>query len=199
MSGEVLQYVFSLVCGQRNCFIVDGAPLCVCQRCLGLYAGAALTAAWLAATGLWRRGLPCRSVLVLHAAALLAAMLGGLHLIDAGPTWRFTCGLWTGHVTISWLIGGTVHPRTAPKPWRKRDKLAALTAVALLSIAGLAVNGLLSAGAGFWNALACAGVLVLISALIAATLGALSYASSLLRPSKSDDAHDQIVPRSAAQ
>jgi hypothetical protein len=73
---------------------------------LGLYLGAALTAGWLIGTGLWRRGLPSRRLFPLHAAILLAAMLGGVHMLDFGPTWRVLCGLWTGHVVIVWLLGG---------------------------------------------------------------------------------------------
>ena len=59
---QALTDIFSHFCGQGSCFVVDGAALPVCQRCLGLYVGALLTAVWLAATGIWRRGLGSWSV-----------------------------------------------------------------------------------------------------------------------------------------
>jgi hypothetical protein len=63
---ETAEQIFSFVCGQSRSFIADGAALPVCQRCLGLYLGAALTALWLLGTGIWRRGLPSWSVFLLN-------------------------------------------------------------------------------------------------------------------------------------
>lgn len=96
--------IFSLICGRWRCFIIEGAALPLCQRCLGIYAGAAITAGWLMAVGMRRRGLPPMGIILVNAAALLAAMLGGLHVIDSGPAWRLACGLWTGHVVMLWLF-----------------------------------------------------------------------------------------------
>jgi hypothetical protein len=110
---ETLTAIFGHLCGQGRPFMIDGAPLPVCQRCLGLYAGAAMTAAWLLASGVWRRGLPDRRTMWVHAAMLMAAMLGGMHLLDPGPAWRLVCGLWTGHVAMLWLVGGAVELRGA--------------------------------------------------------------------------------------
>ena len=67
---ETLTAIFGHLCGQGRPFVIDGAPLPVCQRCLGLYAGAAMTAAWLLASGVWRRGLPDRCILCVHLAML---------------------------------------------------------------------------------------------------------------------------------
>jgi len=111
---DAIAEIFSHLCGQERCFVVDGRALPLCQRCLGLYAGAALTMAWLIASGLWgrslwRRGLPCRSVLAVNILCLTAAMLGGMHIIDIGPRWRMLCGLWTGHVAVLWLVGASMH------------------------------------------------------------------------------------------
>ena len=105
----MLTEFFSHVCGQGRAFILDGEALPVCQRCLGLYAGAALTGLWLVASGAWRRALPERSVAYAHIAMLLAAIAGGVHWVDAGPAWRLVCGLWTGHVAMLWLVGGAGH------------------------------------------------------------------------------------------
>jgi len=106
---DALTYIFSHVCGQGRPFVLDGEALPVCQRCLGLYAGAALTGLWILASGLWRRALPERSAAYAHIVMLLAAMAGGVHWLDAGPTWRLVCGLWTGHVAMLWLVGGAGH------------------------------------------------------------------------------------------
>jgi uncharacterized membrane protein len=106
---DALTYIFSHVCGQGRPFVLDGEALPVCQRCLGLYAGAALTGLWLVASGAWRRALPERSAAYAHIVMLLAAMAGGVHWLDAGPTWRLVCGLWTGHVAMLWLVGGAGH------------------------------------------------------------------------------------------
>ena len=113
--ADIIVRACSRVCGQARCFTVDGRALPVCERCLGLYLGVLLTLAWLIASGIWRRGLPGRCVLCVHAMALLTAGLGGLHVIDAGPCWRLTCGLLTGHVTASWLAAGIGCSRHGPK------------------------------------------------------------------------------------
>ena len=106
---DTLTYIFSHICGQGRPFVLDGEALPVCQRCLGLYAGAALTGLWILASGLWRRGLPERSAAYAHIVMLLAAMAGGVHWLDGGPAWRLVCGLWTGHVAMLWLVGGAGH------------------------------------------------------------------------------------------
>jgi hypothetical protein len=133
--------LFASVCGQGRCFIVDGAALPVCQRCLGLYLGAVLTGLWLLGSGLWRRGLPSRRVWPVQAIVLFAALLSGVHAIDAGPTGRLLCGLWTGHVASLWLWGGARHLRhssqvaVSPLPsWTGREELQSVALVAMLAV-----------------------------------------------------------------
>ncbi len=53
---DVLTTIFGHLCGQARCFVIDGVPLPVCQRCTGLYIGALLTGAWLLVSGVRRRG-----------------------------------------------------------------------------------------------------------------------------------------------
>jgi hypothetical protein len=113
---EGLQYL----CSQSRCFSIDQTPLPVCQRCLGLYTGFALTVVWLALSGIWRRGLAPNGVLALHVGVLLVALAGGLHWIDPGPRWRLACGLWTGHVAAFWILGGIREKLTGP--WGRGDR-----------------------------------------------------------------------------
>jgi len=151
------------VCGQQHCFIVDGVPLPVCQRCLGLYAGAALTWGSLLLVGAWGCPLPPRPIVALQAAALIAALLGGLHVIDDGPTWRLLCGLWTGHVVVVWLVGGARQLSTtgkAPPPpaWSRQSWLAFAVALPALAPLAWAINAWGQAGWHVWTIIIVLGV-----------------------------------------
>lgn len=174
---EFLTGIFSHICGQGNSFIIDGAALPVCQRCLGLYVGAALTAVWLALSGRWRRGLPTLGVLLLHIGPIVVAGLGGTHVMDAGATWRLMCGLWTGHMIMWWLIGGVVRlwrGRTGRRARRRHDRLLVVQAVlVLLVLAGLSVvfDLLLALGWYFWAGAAALGAACLAASALAGLLG----------------------------
>jgi hypothetical protein len=175
---DVLTHVFSLVCGQQRCFVVDGAPLPVCERCLGLYVGGLLTAIWLIAFRVWRNGLPGRTVVAAEAVALGCAMLAGLHVIDLGPTWRLLCGLWTGHVAVLWLVGGASELRALSRPgcvgatlWPRRAQLAALAILPGLAVFARCFVALPPVGWQFWSAAATLGAL---SLLVAVSTGLIS-------------------------
>lgn len=157
------------VCGQQRCFFVGGVSLPVCQRCLGLYSGAALTWGGLLLGNVWRRPLPPRPVVALQAAALIAALLGGLHVIDGGPAWRLLCGLWTGHVVVVWLVGGARQLSAAgdARPalgWSRRASIVlAMSPVALAAVAwGFAAWGRVGLHLWYlWTGIALLGVLSL--------------------------------------
>ena len=179
----MLTEFFSYICGQGRPFVLDGEALPVCQRCLGLYAGAALTGLWLVASGAWRRALPERSVAYAHIAMLLAAMAGGVHWLDAGPTWRLVCGLWTGHVAMLWLVGGAGHllrlagrkPFEDP-PWPRGSPWRPLAAGPVLAIVAFAFTRLVSTG---WHAAAgliVIGAVGLAVALVRAAVGVGAWA-----------------------
>ena len=177
----MLTEFFSHVCGQGRAFALDGEALPVCQRCLGLYAGAALTGLWILATGLWRRALPERSVAYLNIVMLLAAMAGGVHWLDAGPTWRLVCGLWTGHVAILWLVGGAGHllrlagrePFEDP-PWPRGLRFQALAAGPVLAAVAFVFTQFISTGWLVAVALvvAGAGCLAIVVVRAAVSVGA---------------------------
>ena len=174
---EFLTGIFSHICGQGNRFIIDGAALPVCQRCLGLYVGAALTAVWLALSGRWRRGLPTLGVLLLHIGPIVVAGLGGTHVIDAGATWRLMCGLWAGHMITWWLVGGAValwrgSMRDSARP--SRDRMITVQALAaLLVLAGISVwfERLSPLGRHFWTGAAVLGAACLAASAVAGLLG----------------------------
>lgn len=157
---ELLTALFGHLCGQARCFVVDGVALPVCQRCTGLYVGALLTGMWLLAGGVRRRGLPELSVVCIHAGALIVALLGGLHVFDFGPAWRLMCGLWTGHVAMTWLVTGATQVRAWTRAasadelaWSRRQTMEAWIAV----IAPVAIAPALTmAPPASWNLWACA-------------------------------------------
>jgi len=191
---ESLAELFQHVCSQGRCFSIGEAPLPVCQRCLGLYAGFAVTVVWLTLSGIGRRGLAPNGILALHVGVLLAAMAGGLHWIDPGPRWRLTCGLWTGHVAAMWLLGGTVEQlrlrslrpeRDGPASagaWPRSCAIQAVVALPLLSAAALAFPALAGLGWWFWTLLAATGlVLACLSVAGSAAMLALGAWAGLRR------------------
>jgi len=167
---ETVTEIFSLICGQGRCFAAGAAELPLCQRCLGLYMGAALTASWLTASGAWRSGLPGRGIIIADSAALAAALLGGLHVLDFGPAWRTACGAWTGHVAVFWLSCAAAaawpHFRV---PWprlrgHETQNIQAALALAAVTAVALAIEHLLPLGWRFWTAVAAFGMMFCLAA-----------------------------------
>ena len=186
--NDMLNELFAYVCGQGRPFVLDGEALPVCQRCLGLYAGAALTGLWILASGLWRRGLPERSAAYAHIVMLLAAMAGGVHWLDAGPTWRLVCGLWTGHVAMLWLVGGAAHflrlagrePFQDP-PWPRGLRIQALAAGPVLAMLAVAFTQFVSSGWHVAAGLIVIGAAGLAVALVRAAVGVGAWAFTTFR------------------
>jgi len=199
---ETLTEIFSHLCGQGRCFVIDGAPLPVCQRCLGLYVAAALTGIWVLGSGIWRRGLPPWSVFIVNVAILLTAMLGGLNVIEGGARWRMLCGSWTGHVVMLWLIGGGVHLRTLARgrdqvPWRARDKMQGIAVPILLLIFAMSFESLAGLGWFTWASLAGAGAVVLgvVCAFSAISVPRFALQRLSLRGTGGVRAHSGLHPR----
>ena len=113
------------------------------------------------------------SVFLVHAAMLLTALAGGVHLIDPGPAWRFLCGLWAGHVMVMWLAGAATHlrgltsiDRKTPPPWHLNDKCLIFSFIAVLTTLPFFVDLLLILNWYFWIILIFIGMVVLFGTLI---------------------------------
>ena len=181
----IFEAVFSHMCGQGRCFVVEGLPLPLCQRCLGLYLGAGLALLWLAATRPWRRGFPPLPVLALHAAALLMALAGGLHWLDLGPRWRFLCGLLTGYVLAHWFVLGALalrRPKTGTVTnFRKRVTVPVFRDLCPLgSLIVLALSPWPAGLPGAWWAISLAAVLSAAALYLTAVVAVTALALRLL-------------------
>ena len=182
---DALTEFCSLLCGQQRCFAVDGELLPLCQRCLGLYAGALFTGAYLLLSRAWRRGLPPARLIVFHSALFLIALAGGLHWYDPGAAGRFLLGLWTGHVALIWLAAGCsalgMATRSGIKDfmsWRPIDVALSLVLTAVLSGSALFVGQLLGWGFYCWVSIIVLGMLTCGVALV---LVALMFARVVVR------------------
>lgn len=166
--------------------MMDGSALPLCQRCLGLYTGAGLTALFLLISHLWRRGLPCLSIFLIQTAGLLTALLAGLHILDYGPAWRFACGLWTGHVVLWWLAGAAVHLHISQfnflksGPWPPTDKIRTFSFIAFITILSLFIEHLIRPGYYLWLTLSLAGLIALILTLTLVLTALIKYFYGML-------------------
>jgi len=177
---DAVAAVFAHVCGQTRCFVIDGAPLPVCQRCAGLYVGALATGVWLLLIRAGRRGLPASGVVCAQALALLAALAGGLHVLDFGPTWRLICGLWTGHVALLWLVCGGNQLRAVacggpaePLAWNRRQNTGTALVVAVMPALAVLLAALPARGWLIWTVAIMAGAGLLVAAALAALVSVL--------------------------
>jgi len=98
---ELLSQFFGAVCGQHpeHTWAPGGLLLPVCQRCTGLYAGAAV-AAFL---HVFPRPKPSSRWLELHGAFLLLMVPFGFHWIPQGPSLRSITGVLFGFGVLMFL------------------------------------------------------------------------------------------------
>jgi uncharacterized membrane protein len=102
--NDFLQQVFALVCDQNpaHTWASGDGLLPLCQRCTGLYGGAAL-----ACLLMWRfRPIPNALYRWLHVVLLLLMTPFGFHLVSQDGLVRTMSGLWFGYgiVGILWLL-----------------------------------------------------------------------------------------------
>lgn len=96
-----LIHLFSFLCGQNpeHTWAPGGIPLPCCQRCLGLYAGAAI-AAWL---HFWLRPELSGRFLKVHGVFLLLMVPFGYHWLPQVPTLRSFTGVLFGFGVVAFL------------------------------------------------------------------------------------------------
>jgi uncharacterized membrane protein len=96
-----LNYLFAFVCGQNpeHTWAPGGILVPCCQRCLGLYAGAALAAG----LHLWLRPRLTSRFLEVHGAFLLLMAPFGWHWLPQGPVLRTLTGLLFGFAVVTYL------------------------------------------------------------------------------------------------
>ncbi|HRT10491.1 MAG TPA: DUF2085 domain-containing protein [Candidatus Paceibacterota bacterium] len=184
--SSFLWWTFSLVCGQNpaHTWEIEGSLLPVCQRCAGLYAGAALC---LLLHGLLRPNLGGRFIAA-HGLLLVVAAPFGLHWIPEGPALRAMTGALAGFGigTFLWvapanawdrLRGQARHPMLRPPVHNASSTGGSLRYAAGLAAAlGLIpLAGCHGGVAGGWvlQGLALAGLLALTLLLAANTFLAL--------------------------
>lgn len=155
-----LHQFFSHICGQVHVWNVGGAPLPVCQRCTGLYVGAAF------AVVLWFlfRPRPSNALLWIHGAALLLMVPFGYHLVPQGPDVRTLTGFVFGFGLVYFLL---LLPaaRTSDR-WRNRGAVYGLGAFAGAAalLAAVHFGGTASATVLSWAALSGMVTLALLAA-----------------------------------
>jgi uncharacterized membrane protein len=101
---DVLQHLFSFVCGQdpAHTWAPGGLELPCCQRCLGLYSGAAVAATLY----LWLRPKFTSRFLELNGLFLLLMVPYGFHWLPQGPVLRTLTGSLFGFGVVTYLTVG---------------------------------------------------------------------------------------------
>jgi uncharacterized membrane protein len=163
-----LHHLFAFVCGQYSdhTWAPGGIMLPVCQRCIGLYAGAAVAMA----LHLWLRPRLSARFLEMHGAFLLLMVPFGFHWLPQGPVLRAITGVLFafGVVTYLWLP----QRQMANRKWQKNNSRSsgvlytAILVAMLFLIPALAIWGG-KPGAWCLCSLTCIGALSLAALAVA--------------------------------
>jgi uncharacterized membrane protein len=159
---------FSLVCGQNpaHTWAPGGELLPVCQRCTGLYVGAAMALLLL----LWFRPLANARYCWFHGLLLLLMAPFGFHLVPQDEVLRTMSGQWFGFgvVGLLWLLpGGKFFRKPARRPRSgKIHLIIGATSLVLLPVFAR-WGGTLAAKSLPWLALAG---LAVVAGLLAANM-----------------------------
>jgi hypothetical protein len=179
---EILNHLFGAVCGQNpeHTWAPGGILLPCCQRCTGLYVGAAVAVFLLA----WLKPRLTGRFLEIHGAFLLFMVPCGLYWLPQGPVSRTVSGVLFafGVVAFLWLplAAGTTSPTQflpEPRVARRAWVYGAILAATILLVPLLARFG--GAWAAFGLSLLALGGLAALAGLVAANV--LLAARGLLR------------------
>ncbi len=130
---EALEQLFAVVCGQRSdhSCVIDSDYRLLCQRCLGIYGGAAIAAL----VHLMRRPLRSPAFLWLNGLCLLQMVPMGLHWVPQGPVLRTISGLAFGFGVVAWMWLPTREPCRVAGRARRRMHLRVYLSLLLASLA----------------------------------------------------------------
>lgn len=110
--SRIIYAVFSPVCHQNSsrCFSLDGYPLAVCARCLGIYTGSLVgMLIYPAARGFKSVSLPPTKLFIILSAPIAIDTVGNFFLIWSTPGWiRFFFGWLWGLILPFYFITGVV-------------------------------------------------------------------------------------------
>ena len=112
---EHLERVFALLCCRDSCWSLGGAMLPFCQRCTGLYVGAAMAVVLYASF----RPYPTNWSLRIHGLLLLLMVPFGYHLIPQNGVIRTLTGQLFAAGLVCFL---SLLPTACRSSWQKADK-----------------------------------------------------------------------------
>jgi uncharacterized membrane protein len=181
---EILTHWFAVVCGQNpgHTWAPGGILLPCCQRCTGLYVGAAVAVL----LHLWLRPRLSGRFLEIHGAFLLAMVPFGFHWVPQGPTLRTLSGVLFGFAvaTFLWLpLSQTVRAqacRNMLTHWHREATYCVIWGATLIVLPTTAMLGGTFAAYGL-SGLAFCGALALAALVIGDISLALAGAFRLLR------------------
>ena len=170
MTGE-LNYAFSFICGQNNCWYLGGSVLPMCQRCTGLYVGSACALlCWLG----WRPK-PASLVLWAHGVFLLLMIPFGYHLVPQTAAVRTITG-WLFAFGLVYYMATFGFPSPVTTGARPPIKLAAWSQTNSCYYFGCLLLGIvLLLAAIHFGAAVAAHVLSVLAALGVVSLMSLSF------------------------
>jgi uncharacterized membrane protein len=120
MIHSLAEWIFSNVCHQQaaRAWAPGGVPLALCQRCTGVYVGAAFFVCLLP----WMRFRPSRALAVLHTVFILQMAVLGTHLLPHPASMRTLSGqlfiIGAGYFVWNNLRFGRISTATPTPLWK---------------------------------------------------------------------------------
>jgi uncharacterized membrane protein len=167
---EHVEQFFALVCRREHCWAPGGEVLPFCQRCTGLYVGAAVAVVLYAAF----RPRPTSLSLWIHGLMLLLMVPFGYHLVPQNGMLRTLTGQLFAAGLVCYL---SLLPTSRLSSWQREDKRMSLAyAVGVLGSLAIVQSAVHAGGRVTGAVLAWAGLVGLVA------LAALAIANLVLLP-----------------